>query len=90
VEARLLAVSNVSFAHVPLLVLLLFDGGVNLHSAGSEEDEHDPAYTDISPEVDIEGINAVELSLAHGRLEVITSMNRSDWDIVEDILTDDS
>ena len=84
-DVKSLAVDVVSFVHIPLPVALVLSG-VNLHSSALEEVEHDPAYTDISPAEDMEGMNAVELSLVNGRLDVIVSSDKFDWEIVEDIL----
>jgi hypothetical protein len=65
----------VSFAHVPLPDVLVFIGE-NLHSAALDGVEQEPAYTESSPAEDIEGMNAEELSLENGRLDVIVSIER--------------
>ena len=74
-EATSLAVVAVSFSHVPLPVGLVFVGE-NLHSAALEDVEQEPAYTDISPADDIEGMKAVELPLVNGSVDVIVSRDR--------------
>jgi hypothetical protein len=72
-----LAVVVVCIAHVPFPIVLVFVG-VNIHNLVEEGVEQDPAYTDISPAEDIEDMNAVELSLVNGRLDVIVSRDRFD------------
>jgi hypothetical protein len=75
-----LAVATDSFVHVPLPIVV--EPVVeNLHSAALEDVEQEPAYTEISPAEDIEGMNAVELSLVNGKLDVIVSIEKFDWKI---------
>jgi hypothetical protein len=88
-EVTSLAVVVVSLFHVPLPVVLVFVG-VNLHNVAVEGVEQDPAYTDISLAEDMEGMNAVELSVVNGRLGVIVSRDRFDGEIVEDMLREAS
>lgn len=72
-----LAVDPVSFVHVPSPIVLVLVGE-NLHSVALDDVEQEPAYTEISPADDMEGMNAVELSLENGRLDVIVSIERLD------------
>lgn len=79
----------VSFAHDPLLIVLV-SVGEKLHSAALDGVEQDPAYTEISPSEDMEGMNAVELSLENGSSDVMVSMERLLWEMVVDMLMEAS
>lgn len=73
--------------HVPLPVELEL-AGVNFQSEELWEVEQDPAYTVTSPLAEMDGIIALDSSLANGRLEVIVLSDISDVDIVEDMFRD--
>lgn len=83
-----LPVAVVSFAHVPLPVLVSV--GVKFHNSPPEAVEQEPVYTDISPTEEIEGMNAVESSLVNGKFGVMVSRKKSDGEMVADILRDSS
>lgn len=74
---------------MPFPVVLVFKG-VNLHSWELVEVEQEPAYTEISPAEDMEGMNAVESLLRNGRLGVIVSRDRFEAEIMEDMFKDKS
>jgi hypothetical protein len=82
-----LAVVVVSLFHVPFPVELVFVG-VNVHNEALVDVSQDPAYTEISPSVDMDGIKASVLSLKNGRLAEMVSRGRFDWDRVEEMLID--
>lgn len=83
-EVTPLAVEVLSSAHVPLPLMLIFDG-VNLHNVELEEVEQEPAYTDISPVEEREGMKAIESSLRNGKSVVMVCRDKLAEDSVDDI-----
>jgi hypothetical protein len=77
----------VSLIHVPLPTELVFVR-VNVHNEAPSEVEQVPAYTSISPFVDIDGIKVSKPVVLNGRVVDSVSRDRFPGDKVEEILMD--